>query len=182
MEQIILGKNENLLKRYVYSTQIFYTKESNKNTRYVYIEGPITWENVGEKTGSIEGTGALAEVRIGKAVSYIDNKAFYECSNLTSIYIPNSISSINDDAFCACSSLTSINIPNSVTSIGEYAFANCKNLVSVFIPSSVQSLGYLSFSRCPNLTSLILESKKLCTENLAEDIGIDENIISIAQS
>lgn len=36
-----------------------------------------------------------------------------------------SVTSIGDRAFFNCSSLTSITIPNTITSIGDYAFSNC---------------------------------------------------------
>lgn len=58
-------------------------------------------------------------------VTSIGNKAFYECGDLTSIYIPNSVTDIADNAFQDCSGLTSVAIPNSVTSIGNHAFYKC---------------------------------------------------------
>ena len=59
------------------------------------------------------------------SVTSIGDKAFYECSGLTSVTIPNSVTSIGYAAFYYCSSLTSVTIPNSVTSIGDKAFEKC---------------------------------------------------------
>ena len=47
--------------------------------------------------------------------------------------IPNSVTSIGDRAFSDCTSLTSVTIPNSVTGIGDYAFWRCSGLISVYI-------------------------------------------------
>ena len=66
------------------------------------------------------------------SVSGIGEKAFYECSKLTSVTIPNSVTSIGRRAFSNCSNLTSVTIPNSVTSIGDETFSNCKNLKNVY--------------------------------------------------
>jgi len=46
----------------------------------------------------------------------------------TTYNIPNSVTSIGEKAFYNCSSLTSITIPNSVTSIGLSAFGGCSSL------------------------------------------------------
>ena len=42
-----------------------------------------------------------------------------------------SVTSIGDKAFAECTSLTSITIPDGVTSIGEWAFINCTRLTAV---------------------------------------------------
>ena len=90
------------------------------------------------------------------SVTSIEESAFYECTNLTSVIIANSITSIGDYAFVGCSGLTSVTIPNSVTSIGDWAFSRCTNLTSVIIPNSVTSIGNGAFYGCSSLTSVSL--------------------------
>ena len=70
--------------------------------------------------------------RIHKCTS-VGEKAFYKCSNLTSITIPNSIQIIRDSAFADCGSIESIMIPSSINTIENYAFYNCTGLKVVNI-------------------------------------------------
>lgn len=88
---------------------------------------------------------------LGKPVTTIDNRAFYNCADLTSITIPESVASIGYSAFSGCADLTSITIPDSVTSIGFFAFNGCTGLTSITIPDSVTSIGYKPFDGCNNL-------------------------------
>ena len=90
------------------------------------------------------------------SVTSIGERAFYDCSGLTSVTIPNSVTSIGYAAFANCSSLTSVTIPNSVTSIGKYAFYGCSRLTSVTIPNSVTSIGDYAFYECSGLTSVTI--------------------------
>ncbi len=53
----------------------------------------------------------------------INEKAFSECTNLTTISIPASVTIIEARAFEYCT-LSSVEIPKTVTSIGNYAFAH----------------------------------------------------------
>ena len=90
------------------------------------------------------------------SVTCIGNRAFYECSGLTSVTIPNSVKNIGSNAFCSCTGLTSITIPNSVIYIEDGAFSYCTGLTSVTIPNSVTSIGDYAFDFCSNLTSVTI--------------------------
>ena len=107
---------------------------------------------VTQKRGSYSG-----EVIIPKEIKYlnanlvvtsIDDLAYYQCSNLTSVTIPNSVKSIGSSAFNSCPGLTSVSIPNSVKSIGSNAYSNCSGITSVTIPDSVSNIGGGAFSGC----------------------------------
>jgi len=82
------------------------------------------------------------------SVTSIGERAFYDCSGLTSVTIPASVASIGEDAFNSCSGLTSMTIPEGVASIGDWAFYNCYHLTSVTIPTSVKSIGGNAFYKC----------------------------------
>ena len=89
-------------------------------------------------------------------VTTIEDNAFADCTDLTSITIPSGVTTIGDDAFARCYNLTSITIPASVTTIGGYVFSDCKNLTSVTIPSGVTAIGDGAFSGCESLTSITI--------------------------
>ena len=82
------------------------------------------------------------------ACSYINNQS------LKSVTITNG-KSIGDRAFYNCTSLTSIEIPESVTSIGSSVFYNCTSLTSIEIPESVTSIGNSAFNNCPIKTAIV---------------------------
>ena len=88
-------------------------------------------------------------------VTSIGEKAFADCSELTSVTIPDSVTSIEDRAFAECSELTSVTIPVLVTSIGASAFTNCSSLTSVTIPACVETVGDYAF-QLTGLTSVTI--------------------------
>ena len=86
----------------------------------------------------------------------IGEKAFKDCSRLTSLTLPVGITSIGYDAFAYCSGLTSLTLPAGITSIGEYAFYGCSGLTSLNLPAGITEIGESTFSDCSGLTSLTL--------------------------
>ncbi len=66
-----------------------------------------------------------------KPVKAIGKEAFYNCTSITSIYIPDSILSIGNSSFYKCTGITDITIPSSVTNIKPNAFGGCVSLTNI---------------------------------------------------
>ena len=99
---------------------------------------------------------AIEHVVISDAVTSIGDRAFVECTGLTSVTIGNSVESIGEAAFAHIPSLTSLTIGNSVISIGDYAFQDGSGLTSITIPNSVESIGESVFYGCSGLISVTI--------------------------
>ena len=91
-------------------------------------------------------------VEIPNTITSIGDKAFYQCTYLTSIEIPNSISAIGENVFEKCTSLTSIKLPDAMTEIPNGLLSGCSKITSIDIPASVTKIGNYAFYDC-KLTS-----------------------------
>ena len=81
-------------------------------------------------------------------VIYIDKVAYFGKNVSGEISINEGTLTISDKAFEDCTSLTSVTIPSSVTSIGECAFWGCSDLASVTVYALSCSLGRDAFFKC----------------------------------
>ena len=146
-------------------------KDGTENTHFGYIFGASSYKNNSDAVPELlktviitneKGLGerafyecsSLTSITIPDSVTSIGDYAFYHCSSLTSITIPDSVTSIGDYAFCSCTSLTSVTIPDGVTSIGDYAFNDCASLANVTIPNGVTSIGDYAFGYCRSLVNI----------------------------
>ena len=122
---------------------------------------------------------SVKRVVLGENVTSIGDWTFFECTSLTSVYIPKSVTYIGSRTLAWCSSLKSINIPESVTRIGDRVldggrslksiylpegvtrivhgmFYGCRYLKSINIPESVTIIGSQAFDNCTSLTSVYI--------------------------
>ena len=84
----------------------------------------------------------------------IEEEAFRNCKQLTTIELPSSCKIIKNNAFSTCTSLISMTFRN-VTSIGESAFSSCTSLKSIKFENSDNLIIYKScFSLCSSLVTV----------------------------
>ena len=106
--------------------------------------------------GNNKPTYPLETITIPASVTIIGDRAFKNCSNLTTVTFSDGsrLAGIGDDVFYDCSNLGNINIPASVTGIGNNAFSYCASLGSIAIPASVTGIGNNAFGYCTSLESV----------------------------
>ena len=84
---------------------------------------------------------SIKEIIVPDYVVKIENAAFRDCSDLTSVAIPESVTSIGSNVFYGCRALTSVTIPDGLTNIESSMFNGCSSLTSITIPENVTSIG-----------------------------------------
>ena len=98
----------------------------------------------------------IKKVVVEKGITYVGTRAFYDCSEMTSVSLPAGLEEMGSSVFRCCESLTSITIPAGVTSIGGDFFYGCASLKSVTLPDSLWDAGGCTFMDCASLTSVRL--------------------------
>ena len=115
--------------------------------------------------------------KIPSSVTSIGERAFWDCSELTSIEIPSSVTRIGYGAFDGCSGLTSITVEagnamydsrdNSNALIETKTNTLILGCKSTKIPSSVTSIGESAFEDCSGLTRIEIPSSVTSIGNYA---------------
>lgn len=85
-------------------------------------------------------------------VNKMEDEAFKDCANLTSVEVPATIDEIPASAFSGCAGLTKVTFPSSLSKIGGAAFNNCSALKNLALPGSLKEIGASAFSGCKSLT------------------------------
>ncbi|MBR7042639.1 MAG: leucine-rich repeat domain-containing protein, partial [Prevotella sp.] len=84
----------------------------------------------------------------------LGEKAFQNCTAMTTATLGEAVTGIGNYAFDGCSSLESVVIPNAVTNLGDYAFQNCKKMISAKMGMGVEAIIQYAFSGCSSLTDM----------------------------
>ena len=85
-------------------------------------------------------------------VTAIGEKAFYQKSWITSVYLPDTVESIGSEAFLSCHNLAMIRLPRDLTFLGSMAFAYCYRLEDVEFNEGLKVICSMAFSHCQGLT------------------------------
>lgn len=103
----------------------------------------------------------LLSITIPNSATYINEYAFYGCTNLTSLEFEenSNLQWILQNAFYNCK-IESVVFPNSVIGLGAYAFHGNKSLVSVTLPENLSSVSANAFTNCTALKLVKVKSKK----------------------
>ncbi len=96
----------------------------------------------------------------GAPVVGIADYAFYENTQLTSVYVPGSVTEIGSNAFTKCKNLTTATLAEGVSEIGTLAFSGCTALTSITIPNSLTYVNSPAFQDCKALEYTVYDQAK----------------------
>ncbi|MBR4703274.1 MAG: leucine-rich repeat protein [Oscillospiraceae bacterium] len=93
-------------------------------------------------------------------------RAFYDCDQITSFYVPAGVVSIDFYAFSGCDRLETVTVSENSQLSGIYgnAFSDCRRLTDFFVPDTVLEIGDCAFRGCSAMNDLHLgENSQLRT-------------------
>ena len=143
----------------------------NKDSDYLtYIEHDGTYSVKANPNALIPENVVIPSTYKDRAVTSIDDSAFYDCDSITSITIPDSVTSIGSGAFSNCDSLTSLNYLGTIEqwcgiTFGEYEVDSLNNGLKLYlngelvetdliIPDTVTEINDYAFAWCTSITSV----------------------------
>ena len=85
--------------------------------------------------------GKKVALKLSGDITVIGKRAFYGCTELTSIIIPEEVTEISWAAFQNCTKLTEIHLPASLNKIEENPFWGCENLTVITIAPTNRTYG-----------------------------------------
>jgi len=95
---------------------------------------------------------------VPNGVKTIDDYAFYNAKNLTSVLIPNTVTTIGENAFRNCTNLSDVEFTsgNKLINLGASAFHNCSSLTDIAIPRGVNTINTSTFYDCKSMNSITI--------------------------
>lgn len=123
--------------------------------------------------------GKAGTIEIPDTVSFIDESAFSDCTNVTgfavaddnAVYTADAQGLLYDKAqtvllHCPRGKSDTVSIPDTVLTINEKAFWGCEKLTSLTFPSSVQVVRKKAFYDCLGLTDITFENPAIKVEQV----------------
>lgn len=166
-----------------FNTADFHTRYPMALVPYVFnvtasgtVNANIAWVLDGDTgTLTVAGTGTIPSYRysyapwydyresvksivVSEGITEVGERAFYWCTNCTSVTLPSSLTAIREYGFNNLRALQYITLPENLQIIEFCAFSECAALKSITLPDSVHTVESSAFSNCPALTSATLSA------------------------
>ena len=91
------------------------------------------------------------------AVDSIDDGAFRECIDMTTIALGDSLRILGNSAFEGCTNIEGhIKFPKTLEYIGTKNFQGCREITGIDLPDGLKVIGWSAFEGCTGLTRLTL--------------------------
>jgi len=116
----------------------------------------VTWSLSYDGELIIEGAGAMTDYSSASSLPWADY-----IDRIKSVVVEDGVTRIGNRAFKDCTYLSSVKISESVESIGMDAFRRCSNLASIAIPESVMNIGAWAFFDCTGLHEIVFPEKNV---------------------
>lgn len=151
---------------------IFYNFNSSQKTAQV-----ARWDWGLKYAGDVVIPSTVVRNEVEYTVTGIESKAFYDCSELTSVKIPNSVTSIGTAIFYGCTDLATIVVEEGNPTYDSRE--NCNAIIETAsnklimgckgtsIPNGITTIGQESFQGCTGLTSIAIPSSVTTIEDYA---------------
>lgn len=108
--------------------------------------------------GAFKNNTEISSVLLPSSVEKIGNNAFEGCTALTGLALPGSVTYMGDRAFYGCG-LKSIRLSERLSHIGSDSFGKCLSLNEFRIPASVNFIGDGAVSSCASLKNIRVSSQ-----------------------
>lgn len=109
--------------------------------------------------------GSGASIELPSTIERIENGAYGNMTNLTTVTIPSSITYIGQNAFSNCGKLQSVIFGDniSIDTISDHMLSGCNKLQNIKIPDSVTNIEFAAFMGCKSLNKVSLSDNNQLT-------------------
>ena len=97
------------------------------------------------------------------AITVIPQKAFRECTNLSTVKFPENLVEIGYSSFFKCSNLKGVDFKGleNLSKIGNYAFYRCNSIETIEFPASLVNIEAMAFANCEGLTKIVTDTTNI---------------------
>ncbi len=97
---------------------------------------------------------ALKAVTVPDSLTTVEEEAFFNCEELSSITLPDGVCSMGEGTFAYCYALTGFQFPEKMQSIPTHTFFKCKSLADLSIREGITEIGEAVFYGCDALSDI----------------------------